>query len=84
MAAHIRLKRTGTTNLPSYRIVVVDARATRDGRSIEQLGWYDPKRAAENFSVDLDRARHWMAKGAQATETVRSLLKKAERKTKAA
>ncbi len=84
MAVHIRLKRTGTTNTPSFRIVVSDSRAPRDGRSLENLGFYDPKRAGENFNVNLDRARHWLALGAQPTETVRSILKKAERKAKAA
>ena len=84
MAVHIRLKRTGTTNTPSFRIVVADSRSPRDGRSLEQLGSYDPKRAGENFSLNLERARHWLALGAQPTETVRSILKKAERKAKAA
>ena len=84
MAVHIRLKRTGTKNLPSFRIVVADSRSPRDGRSIETLGFYDPKKAGENFSVDLERARFWLARGAQPTETVHSLLKKAERKAKAA
>ena len=84
MAVHIRLKRTGTKNLPSYRIVVADSRTPRNGRSLEEIGWYDPKRAGENFLVDCDRAKHWLARGAQPTLTVRDILKKAQRKAKAA
>lgn len=84
MAVHIRLKRTGTTNLPCYRIVVTDARAPRDCRPIEELGWYDPKRSTCPFSVDLERARYWLQCGAQPSDTVRSILKQAQRTAKAA
>ena len=80
----IRLRRIGTRNVPAYRIVVADARSPRDGRFIENLGTYDPRKAGENFRVDLDRARYWVQKGAQPSDTVRSILKKAERAAKAA
>jgi small subunit ribosomal protein S16 len=84
VAVRIRLRRVGTKNLPSYRIVVADARSPRDGRFIETLGTYDPRKPAENFTVNLERAKYWLSKGAQPTDTVRSILKKAERATKPA
>jgi len=80
----IRLRRIGTRNVPAYRIVVADARSPRDGRFIENLGTYDPRKAGDNFRVDLDRAKYWVQKGAQPSDTVRSILKKAERAAKAA
>ena len=80
----IRLRRIGTKNVPAYRIVVTDARSPRDGRFIENLGTYDPRKTSDNFRVDLDRAKYWVQKGAQPSETVRSILKKAERAAKAA
>ena len=80
----IRLRRVGTRNVPAYRIVVADARSPRDGRFIENLGTYDPRKAGNNFRVDLDRAKYWVQKGAQPSDTVRSILKKAERAAKAA
>ena len=80
----IRLRRIGTRNVPAYRIVVADIRSPRDGRFIENLGTYDPRKAGDNFRVDLDRAKYWVQKGAQPSETVRSILKKAERAAKAA
>lgn len=79
MAVRIRLRRIGGRNDPVFRIVVADARSPRDGRFIETLGTYDPKRAENNCVLNLDRARYWLAKGAQPTETVRSILKRAER-----
>ena len=80
----IRLRRIGTRNVPAYRIVVADARSPRDGRFIENLGTYDPRKAGENFRVDLERAKYWVQKGAQPSDTVRSILKRAERAAKAA
>jgi small subunit ribosomal protein S16 len=62
-----------------YRIVATDARSPRDGRFIELLGTYDPKKKGTKFTVKLDRARYWISKGAQPSETVRSILKKAEK-----
>ena len=79
MAVKIRLRRVGTKNLPCYRIVVADGRSPRDGRFIENIGTYDPKKTENDFTLNLDRARYWIAKGAQPSDTVRSLMKKAER-----
>lgn len=84
MAVRIRLRRVGTKNVPCYRIVVADGRSPRDGRFIENLGTYDPKKAKEKITVNLERAKFWLQKGAQPTDTVRSILKKAERQTTAA
>lgn len=67
-----------------YRIVVADGRSPRDGRFIENIGTYDPKKAEKNFTLNLDRAKYWIQKGAQPSDTVRSMLKKAERAAKAA
>jgi small subunit ribosomal protein S16 len=78
MATRIRLRREGRTKLPMYRIVVADREAPRDGRVIEVIGTYNPKGAdARPGGVDADKARAWIAKGATATETVQSLLKRA-------
>jgi len=70
--------------VPVYRIVVADGRSPRDGRFIENIGTYDPQKAKDNFTVNLDRAKYWVAKGAQPSDTVRSILKKAEKTAKAA
>ena len=80
----IRLRRIGTKNVPAYRIVVADARSPRDGRFIESLGTYDPRKATDNFKVDVERAKYWVQKGAQPSDTVRSILKKAEKAGQAA
>ncbi len=78
MATRIRLRREGRKKLPVYRIVVADKEAPRDGRFIEIIGTYNPKSADDKqVTVDVDKARAWMAKGATPTETVQSLLKKA-------
>ena len=79
MPVRIRLRRVGTKNVPCYRIVVADGRSPRDGRFIENVGTYDPRKTGENFKVDLERVKHWMQRGAQPSNTVRSFLKKAER-----
>ena len=84
MAVKIRLRRVGTKNDSSFRIVVTDARSPRDGRFLENLGTYQPQKAIDNFKVDLERAKYWLQKGAQPSDTVRSILKRAERQTKAA
>ena len=73
----IRLKRLGAKKNPFYRIVVADARTKRDGKSIAQLGTYNPNTEPAEIKVDLDAANDWIAKGAQPTDTVRALLKKA-------
>lgn len=75
----IRLRRMGAKKAPYYRIIVADSRCPRDGRFIEELGTYDPMAEGEQrIKVDMERAQYWIANGAQPTETVRGLLKKAE------
>jgi len=81
MAVKIRMKRVGTKNLPVFRIVVADGRSPRDGKFIEEIGTYQPLKKGDNFTLDLDRAKYWISKGAQPSDTVASFLKKA---TKAA
>jgi small subunit ribosomal protein S16 len=72
----IRLRRAGTTKKPHYRVVVADSRAWRDGRFVEVLGHYDPRKNPAVVKIDAERARYWIGKGAQPSDTVRSLLKK--------
>jgi small subunit ribosomal protein S16 len=72
----IRLTRVGTTKKPHYRVVVADSRAWRDGRFVEILGHYDPRREPAVVKIDAERAQFWIGKGARPSETVRSLLKK--------
>ncbi len=71
----IRLRRTGSTKRPYYRVVVADSRAWRDGRFVEVLGHYDPRRSPVVVKLDAERANYWLGKGARASDTVRSLLK---------
>ena len=73
----IRLRRMGAKKAPFYRIVVADSRYPRDGRFIEEIGTYDPKANPAELKVDVERAQAWIKTGAQPTETVKSLLKKA-------
>ena len=75
MSVKIRMKRGGTTNRPFYRVVVIDSRMQRDGRFIEELGYYDPIQKPLVFNVDRDRVAHWITQGAQPSDTVRNLLK---------
>lgn len=77
MSVKIRLKRIGAKNAPAYRIVVTDSRSPRDGRFIEELGSYDPKKAGVNYVLNLERARYWIGAGAQPSETVASFIKRA-------
>ena len=72
----IRLRRTGTTKRPYYRVVVADSRAWRDGRFVEILGHYDPRRNPAVVKIDSERAQYWIGKGARPSDTVRSLLKR--------
>ena len=74
----IRLRRAGTTKKPHYRVVVADSRDWRDGRFVEVLGHYDPRRDPAVVKIDGDRAKFWIEKGAKASDTVRSLLKRHE------
>ncbi|SPE60149.1 30S ribosomal subunit protein S16 [Verrucomicrobia bacterium] len=76
MAVRIRMKRVGAKNAPYFRIVVCDARSPRDGRFIEEIGTYQPRKKGENVKMDLDRAKYWVSKGAQPSGTVASFLKK--------
>lgn len=73
----IRLRRMGAKKAPFYRIVVADSRYPRDGRFIEELGYYNPQEDPAVIKVDTEKAQKWMANGAQPTDTVRALLKKA-------
>jgi small subunit ribosomal protein S16 len=73
----IRLTRRGRKKLPFYRIVVADSRAPRDGRNIEQIGYYDPMKDPVVIKVDLERVDHWIGQGASPSETVAALIKKA-------
>ncbi len=77
MAVAIRLRREGTRNSPYYKIVVTDKRSPRDGKFIEIIGNYDPKKTGANYKVDLGRIDHWVKNGAQMSDTVRSIVKKA-------
>ena len=77
MAVKIRLRRMGAKKNPFYRIVVADSRFPRDGRCIEEIGYYNPLTKPATVNVDVDRAQAWIKTGAQPTETVRDLLKKA-------
>ena len=74
----IRLRRMGAKKNPYYRIVVADSHFQRDGRFIEEIGTYDPTATPSAVNVDLERAKYWIANGAQPTDTVKALLKKAE------
>lgn len=76
MAVKIRLRRIGAKKDPFYRIVVADSRYPRDGRFIEEIGYYDPTVEPSVLKVDAEKAKKWIANGAQPTDTVRVLLKK--------
>ena len=77
MAVKIRLRRMGAKKAPFYRIVVADSRYPRNGRFIEEIGYYDPMKEPAVLSVDNDKAAQWIKNGAQPTDTVREILKKA-------
>lgn len=77
MAVKIRLKRIGMKRQPHYRVVVADSRFPRDGRFIEEIGNYNPKADISALKLDLEKVDEWIKKGAQPTETVRSLIRKA-------
>jgi len=76
MATKIRLRRMGAKKNPFYRVVVADSRSPRDGRFIEELGYYDPVQNPVNISIDEEKALKWLKNGAQPSETVKTLLKK--------
>ena len=79
MSVKIRMKRIGAKNQPVFRIVVADSRSPRDGKCIEELGTYHPLKKGTNFAFDLERAKYWVSKGAQPSETVASFIKKASK-----
>ena len=79
MAVSIRLRREGTTKRPYYKIVVADARSPRDGKFIEIIGNYDPKKETANTNLDLSRADYWIGKGAQPSDTVLSIIRKSRK-----
>ena len=76
MAVVIRLKRMGAKKSPFYRVIVADRRSPRDGRFIEKIGYYHPLSEPAEIKIDKERALYWLSKGAQPSETVRSLFKK--------
>ena len=76
MAVKIRLRRMGAKKNPFYRIVVADSRYPRDGRFIEEIGTYDPLKTPADVKIDADKAKQWIANGAQPTDTVKDILKK--------
>ena len=73
----IRLRRMGAKKAPFYRVVVADSRFARDGRLIEEIGYYDPTKNPSVVKIDEEKAKQWLSNGAQPTDTVRELLKKA-------
>jgi small subunit ribosomal protein S16 len=81
MSVSIRLRREGAKNRPYYKVVVADSRSPRDGKFIEVIGTYDPKKPAHNSSLNVERAEFWINKGAQPSDTVRSLIKKNKKQT---
>ncbi len=78
MPVRIRLKRMGAKKKPFYRIVVADSRAPRDGRFIEEIGYYNPTTDPTTINIDTEKAKSWLSKGAQPSDTVKALFAKAE------
>jgi small subunit ribosomal protein S16 len=76
VAVRIRLKRGGRTNRPHYRVVAVDSRTKRDGKTLEVLGHYDPLKKQDNSEIDQERVKHWLSVGALPSETVSNILRK--------
>lgn len=79
MAVKIRLKRMGAKKSPFYRVVIADSRSPRDGKFIEEIGYYNPLTDPADIKIDMDKAKKWLDNGAQPTETVKSLLKKVKK-----
>jgi small subunit ribosomal protein S16 len=75
MAVRIRLTRVGATKQPAYRVVVADARNARDGRSLETIGHYNPRTSPVEVSIDAEKAKRWLAQGAQPSDTVARLFR---------
>ena len=78
MAVKMRLRRMGAKKAPFYRVIVADSRSPRDGRFIEEIGYYNPLTDPADIKIDAEKASKWLANGAQPTETVKALLKKSE------
>lgn len=78
MAVKIRLRRMGAKRAPFYRVVVADSRFPRDGRFIEEIGYYNPMKEPSEIKIDAEKAQKWIANGAQPTDTVKVLLKKCD------
>lgn len=78
MAVKIRLRRMGAKKAPFYRVVVADSRYPRDGRFIEEIGYFNPTTEPATIKIDAEKAKKWISNGAQPTDTVKSLLKKSE------
>ncbi|MBQ2734359.1 MAG: 30S ribosomal protein S16 [Oscillospiraceae bacterium] len=76
MAVKMRLRRMGAKKAPFYRVIVADSRSPRDGRFIEEIGYYNPLTNPADIKIDAEKAKKWLGNGAQPTETVKSLLKK--------
>ena len=74
MAVKMRLRRMGAKKAPTYRVIVADSRSPRDGRFIEEIGYFNPK--SDELKIDAEKAKKWLSNGAQPTDTVKSLLKK--------
>ncbi|MBN9692856.1 MAG: 30S ribosomal protein S16 [Verrucomicrobia bacterium] len=79
MAVKIRLKRVGAKNSPVFRVVVADGRSPRDGKFLEEIGTYQPLKKGENVQLNLDRVNYWVGVGAQPSDTVASMIRKAVR-----
>lgn len=84
MSVKIRLKRVGAKNSPVYRVVVADGRSPRDGKFIEEIGTYQPQKKGDNVALKMDRIDHWVSVGAQPSDTVASMIRKAKRNAPAA
>lgn len=83
MSVKIRMTRTGANKDISYRVVATDTRFPRDGKNLEVVGWYDPKKKGVNYGLKMDRIDHWVGKGALLSDTVKSLVKKTRNAAKA-
>lgn len=79
MSVKVRLTRTGATKDNRFRVIATDTRFPRDGRFIEQLGWYNPEAAGKNFNINSERIAYWKSTGAQLSDTVRSLVRREKR-----
>ena len=84
MSVKIRMTRTGANRDISFRIVATDSRSPRDGKNLEILGWYDPKKTGVNYQLKMDRIEYWKGAGAQLSDTVKSLIRKARAVAKTA